>query len=405
MASSSSSLSKEVPDNFFSVMHTFVQEMKTTFPEYAEAMQIWWPFTSLEEEKKEKEQKVQELFAYCKPIYIERFFDILYLNAEIFDATNTTVVNTCFLPGIDFKQCWVMDISEQTKQAIWAHLQCVLMCVISSVDDSAAFGQENGKLFEAIDAEQLQSKLKETFENMQRMFADQQSSSSAEGEGEGEQKESSSSSSMPFGMNPEFMDNHLKKLFGSKIGALAVELAKEAAEGELPGQEEDVFKKLLQNPTKLMTMVKKIESRINEKIAKGEINKDELMTEGMDLLNSMKDMPDIMAQIGKMFGGKAKVNVNAMNSHMKQAQTRERMRANVAARQFQKEQERMQKEAAQAAAATAAPALSDKDLIRIFSVGPKPVKSSREPSSSSSSAGGGSTKGQSQSGKKKKGKK
>ena len=41
----------------------------------------------------------------------------------------------------------------------------------------------------------------------------------------------------------------------------------------------DVFQKLFQNPTKLMNMVKKVGSRLDEKIQSGEIKESELMKE------------------------------------------------------------------------------------------------------------------------------
>ena len=39
----------------------------------------------------------------------ERFFDILYQNAEMFDNEET---NTCFLPNIDFASIWKEDITS-----------------------------------------------------------------------------------------------------------------------------------------------------------------------------------------------------------------------------------------------------------------------------------------------------
>ena len=38
---------------------------------------------------------------YCKKIYPQRFFDILYQNDEIFGNDE---VDTCFMPNIDFKE-------------------------------------------------------------------------------------------------------------------------------------------------------------------------------------------------------------------------------------------------------------------------------------------------------------
>ena len=61
----------------------------------------------------------QNLFDYCKTVYPERFFDILYQNEEVF--TNDS--NTCFLPQIDFAQLYFDTTSVQTKETLWKYLQ------------------------------------------------------------------------------------------------------------------------------------------------------------------------------------------------------------------------------------------------------------------------------------------
>jgi hypothetical protein len=89
-----------------------------------------------------------------------------------------------------------------------------------------------------------------------------------------------------------------------------------------------------------MKMVQNIGSKIDEKIKSGEIKESELMQEGMDLLNKMKDMPG-MGDMQKMFsqmgipglGRGAKLNMGAMeaqlNRNMKTAKMKERMKTKV----------------------------------------------------------------------------
>ena len=46
---------------------------------------------------------------------MERFFDILYQNVEMFDIEE---FNLNFLPGIDFKKLWKEELSDKTRKTI-----------------------------------------------------------------------------------------------------------------------------------------------------------------------------------------------------------------------------------------------------------------------------------------------
>ena len=165
-----------------------------------------------------------------------------------------------------------------------------------------------------------------------------------------------------------------------KLGKLAMELAEEtAAELDLDIDEskdaKDVFQKLFKNPGKLMSMVKNIGGKIETKIKSGEIKESELMSEGMDLLNQMKNMPG-MGDMSKMFsqmgipglGKNTKVNMGAMesqlNKNMKAAKMRERMKAKAASNMNQTPKTPTNVEPAK-------PALSEEEIIKIFSTGEK----------------------------------
>ena len=90
-----------------------------------------------------------------------------------------------------------------------------------------------------------------------------------------------------------------------KLGKIAMELAEQTATDlnldlENTGSAGDIFQKLFKNPSKLMGMVKNIGSKLDEKIKSGEIKESEIMEEGMELLNKMKDMPGL-GNMQKMF--------------------------------------------------------------------------------------------------------
>ena len=152
----------EIPEEFKKVMKDFYKDILNTFPEFKENL------NDEQIEFLEGKNNGDKLFEHCKNIYPERFFDILYKNVDIFIDDE---INTEFLPNIDFKVVWDEDISDNTREVIWKYLQLVLFSVTSGMDSSESFG-ETAKLFEAINEDELKSKLEETMKSMNSMFSD-----------------------------------------------------------------------------------------------------------------------------------------------------------------------------------------------------------------------------------------
>jgi hypothetical protein len=310
--------------------------------------------------------------------------------------------NTEFLPGIVFKLLWSYNISDTTRATIWKYLQLVLFSVIGSVHTSSDLG-DTAKLFEAINEDELKSKLQETFENMQNLFdtnmnsepldptsQDADASASASASANADPNAKINMDNMP---SPEQIHEHINSMMGGKLGKLAMELAEETASDlnlDLNETKDanDVFQKLFKNPGKMMGMVKNIGDKIDEKIKSGEIKESELMSEGMDLLNKMQSMPG-MGDMQKMFsqmgipglGKGAKMNMGAMeaqlNKNMKTAKMKERMQAKAQANaaqanaQLNKAQTKSTTSTSTSTNATASPTISEEDIIKIFSTGEK----------------------------------
>jgi len=66
-----------IPKNFASVVEDFTKDLTLTFPEYAH---LWNDITGQELSG----EILRTVFDYCKTVYPERFFDILYQNDSIF---------------------------------------------------------------------------------------------------------------------------------------------------------------------------------------------------------------------------------------------------------------------------------------------------------------------------------
>ena len=110
--------------SFKTAMKDFIKDIIGTFPEFTDTLH---PGLIDILEDKEDSKEIQELYNYCKTVYPPRFFDLLYQNKSIFTDEET---NTEFLPGIEFKNLWKLDISENTKEVIWKYLQLICFSLI-----------------------------------------------------------------------------------------------------------------------------------------------------------------------------------------------------------------------------------------------------------------------------------
>ena len=386
----------KIPDEFFKIINDFTQDISITFPEYSPIINKWWVSnavtTGLTNEEilqkcaarmEEKEAKTKKVFLHCLRVIPERFFDILYQNEKMFDEGSD--INTEFLPGIIFKYLWTCDISQTTRATIWKYLQLMLFSIINSVKSSDDFG-DTAKLFEAINENELKSKLEETLNHVQDMFNFSGEGHEEEGEEEGQEEDGEEGEGAPEMPSAENIQEHIQKMMQGKLGKFAMELAEETA-GELnldmdnAASANDVFQKLFKNPGKLMGIVKNLGSKLDEKIKSGELKESELISESMEMLNNMKNMPgmnnmhEILSKMGMPGMAKGgKVNMNAMESQMqknlKMAQMKERMKKKATAAQMPTHNNPKPK-------TNSAPGLTDEQLFTIFSKGDKVERTPR----------------------------
>ena len=339
--------SLDVPTNFVTVINDFANDLSTTFPEYNDK----WENLTKEIDVSSRD----ELYKHCMTVYPERFFDILYQNADIFSDKQDTNVN--FLPNVDFKILYNSDgVTENIRKTIWKYLQLVLFTVVGSVKDKSIFG-DSMNMFEGIDEKDLQAKLGETMEGLTDFFKDMGKNESSDS---AESSESASPSeeepSQPFNMNGmpnmENMQEHLHTLFNGKIGSLAKEMAEEISGDftELLGDNvenanpQDIMKKLMKNPTKIMGLMKSVTGKLDAKMKSGEISRDELMKEAGDLLGKMKEstggaeMSEMFAKMAKSMGGMGKnmkMDTNAIERMVKSTKLKEDMMSRHSAKKDQ----------------------------------------------------------------------
>ena len=426
-ASSSPVTINDISAEFQTIILDFLRDIDCSFPEYRETLAKYLGYSH--EMKPMPDELYIELYTHCKEVYPVRFFDILYKNEALFafESGNSTVSDASresgigsvggtngainFLPGVDFRQIWATeDITDNTKDTIWKYLQLILFSIVNNLSDMGSFG-DTAKLFEAIDNNELKTKLEEVIGEMGTMFGGAADGSAPqnldetfkkatdfmnqafEGQAAQEQPGQSgptgpSSHSMP---DASSIHEHLSGILNGKIGKLAKEIAEEtAADLNLDMENETsmkgVFQQLLKNPTKLSAIIKTVGSKLDSKLKSGELKESEIMQEASELMSKMKNMPgmnNLASMLSKMGmnvpgGGGAsggKVNFGAMqsqlNKNMKQAQMRERL--------LKKVQDKQAAAAAAAASAAAASSLQSGATTAVFQSGEKPAKTPRNP--------------------------
>lgn len=399
----------DISTEFQTIVLDFLRDIDCSFPEYRETLAKYLGYSH--EMKPMPDELYIELYTHCKGVYPVRFFDILYKNESLFATEGGGAAEASsieFLPGVDFREIWATeDIADNTKDIIWKYLQLILFSIVNNLSDMGSFG-DTAKLFEAIDDNELKTKLEEVIGEMGAMFGGAENNGSTPSrpnmdetfkkatefmnDAFKEQASSSSSSSGgPSGPAPSSVPDassiheHLSGILNGKIGKLAKEIAEEtAADLNLDMENETsmkgVFQQLLKNPGKLSGIIKTVGSKLDSKLKSGELKESEIMQEASELMSKMKNMPgmnNLASMLSKMGmnmpggggvgGGGGKVNFGAMqsqlNKNMKQAQMRERLLKKVQEKQAAKE-------------ASSAQVVSGESTA-VFTSGEKPAKTPR----------------------------
>jgi len=310
--------------NLRSIVVDFTTDLSKVFPEYAFMWERWMNADDAEYER------LQQHFLAVFP---ERFFDIINSNNEIFSETSDA--NTMFLPDVDFKLLFNCEgVSENTKNSMWKYLQLLLFTVLGSVKDTSNFGDALN-MFESIDENDLQNKMKETMDGLGEFFERANSA----GEAPSEPTADEDSEPRPFKLpKPEVLHEHMKTLMEGKLGKLAKELTEEFTEDLKDVFDEsdnnksikDIMAQIMKDPKKIMAIMKKITDKLQNKMKNGDISQEELMKEVSGIVEKFKAMgggEDIMKHFAK--GPFAKMFQNmAGNAHTisKHSAMKERLR-------------------------------------------------------------------------------
>lgn len=290
----------------------FIGDLQPTFPEVAAQLASVEQLTE------------SQFIDKCASIYAESFFYILQKNDEMF-SPNKKSKPVELLPGVDFCQLWNAEgISDGTREAMWRHLQLIMFELIPLVGDKAQFG-DSASLFEAITPEHLQEQIEKAFADLNL------DENGQEGGGSPDPAKAERVAS-------EFTE-HISGLMGGSLGRLANEIAEEVGHelGLTRNATQTEVMDLLRDPTRMMSLVKKIGKKLEEKIASGEVKESELLKEAAEVVDKLKDIPgaeNLRKMFGSGFNSKASQSATeaALKQRMGKAKTKERLQAKLAAK-------------------------------------------------------------------------
>ena len=357
---------------FKKIIKDFVIDLLKTYPELEDTLDE--NLRKIKDETDDDNKAIMTIFDFCCNKYPKRFFDILYQNEKIFhvnksqessnneenDANDDDLNDDDaeFLPNIDFSVLWKENISDNTRSTLWKYLQLILFTIVTSLNSEETFG-DTAKLFEAINEDEFKAKLEETMDNMHKLFEncdDNGSEDDSDDQEDGTVNDSppskkSFADSLP---KPEELHEHVSEMMNGKLGKLAKEIADETAKDlNLDADEnhsvKDVFETLFKQPTKLMSLVKKVGNKLDTKMKSGDIKESELLEEASQMMNKMKNMPgmgNLQEMFGKMgMGGKMDLGAmkNNLNKNMRAAKQKERMREKLYERQLRRESAEIKK--------------------------------------------------------------
>ena len=370
-------MSQTLPDNFRATICDFANDLSTTFPEYKSLWEKW-------SNSRTTEAEFIQLFAHCSTVYPERFFDILNQDAAIFSSEST--VATTFLPNVEFKMLYnCAGITDKTRESIWKYLQVIMFLVVGSMKDKMDFGDAMN-MFENMNEEDLHKKMEDAMNNIGDFFGHLNDTESAAPEPANTESRNTFTDKKTFDDLKDQLsgiNEHLRGMFDGKIGRLAKELAEDlgsdfantlGADFGNARSTKDILAKLMKNPQQISGLVKTVGDKLNQKMASGDISREELLSEAGDMMRKMKDMTggdggnmgDMFKNLAKSMGvgmpngmnmgmpngmnmpKGAKIDTNAIAQMEKVQASKDQLRARANAGHQQKEQQAAQQKAAEA---------------------------------------------------------
>ena len=302
----------ENPLELIHLLRQFMTELQTTFPEYASTVQEWVQLGD------DSPEWTTRMIPYLVEVYPPHFFNIVFKTDGFFQSDTPLLL----LPHLDFRHLYdAPHVTEAIQSTLWEYVHAILFKVIPFVENKQQF-QEAAHLFDSVPDEELEARFQNVFENNPFM----QTEDAPVNPGEENPAEVSKT---------ERMKQLLEKLMGSKLGQLSKTLMEDLRpeleemfpelDLDATDNQTNVFKILMKHPMKLVALVKRAKGKLEEKMKRGEISKEELMEDMTEMMKDA-DLKREMEAMMKQMGGKGGLNHSAIQTELAKNAQRNRMR-------------------------------------------------------------------------------
>ena len=268
--------------NFY--LTNFLTELNTVFPEYNEIFVKHYSdiFPQANDKTTNSDKYVKDFMSNIK--------DYTKQVAQKDDSIFKGEKEINFLLGLDFRNLWIKDINEKTRESIWKYLQTLYVIGKKVVGEDDEINELLNKFTSQTGdstQEEMMKNIKNETDEMMNMF-----------------KNLSQIEQNPD--LPDTSENDMKNLFeGGVISDIAKELTNELNLDNLdmgePKNINEAFANLMGggNGNKgFFDLVTKVGEKIQNKVQNGEVNQNDLMNEAQKMMGGLKD-PNKMANIMK----------------------------------------------------------------------------------------------------------
>jgi len=253
----------EVETKLFILFSDFIRDISKVFPEIKNSL-----YRNYEDCLTENDNK-----CLCDFPKVKRFLELIgdyekYIvdkNLEFFD------LEVEFLEEISFKRLWEKNISNKTRESIWKYFQTFQLISINLKSSEA--------LNAALEGDKIDKSSLKDIKKMKKLSEEVQSKSTAGGtEDEND------------------LDQMLGGLMDSGIGDIAKEVAKNLDVESMFGSVDENSNPMelmaqLMNPDKMGSIFNNINSVMEQKMASGELSKDDLKSEAEGMMGKMGENP------------------------------------------------------------------------------------------------------------------
>jgi hypothetical protein len=292
--------------SFTSTYQQFIEELKTTFPEYSSPLTL------------------AAVHPDAKSVFLNTWKnhtkDVALQNAAIFTPTGVQIV-----PGLFMTDKLWSELSAGTHAAIWKYLSSLILLAAGDDKDGlwdmSGFAEDMEKMMESLKTEDVTNMMSGLFEKLGKM---------AESFG----LKDLSGVAQNFKIPERLYKGHIAKIAEELVREFKPEdfgITPEMLSSSDPGQIFNYLQEILtKKPELIMVSAQKIAKKIQHKFERGEIRREEILREAEELMEEFQEnelFSNMFGSLGDMLKMNEKASGNEGSTRRREVQERLRKKA------------------------------------------------------------------------------